>query len=93
MMKTGSRNRLFVATKEKVFVAEGQCCQCGLWMNLADGTPVTWRCIACKGYCCRQCTLVDPVEKTYYAQTYCSTSCKDAYLVQCKILELPDPED
>lgn len=86
MAKTRMPNRLYVAEKGKLFIAEGQCCRCGLWMNLDDGSPVTWRCIACKGFCCRKCTLVDPIDRTYYGQTYCSVDCRTAYLVQSEML-------
>lgn len=49
-------------------------------MQHDDGSPVLWLCIMCGDVVCRKCTLVDPVERTYYDDTYCSADCRQKYL-------------
>ena len=55
------------------------CCRCGRDKN-DDGSPVTWRCTFCEDVVCRRCTLVDPAERTYYEETYCSLDCRRKHL-------------
>lgn len=60
-----------------------ECCRCGRQSN-EDGSSVTWRCIQCGGTVCRRCTLVDPLERTYYDDTFCSVKCRDDRLQAIK---------
>lgn len=52
------------------------CCQCDREQN-DDGSAIRWRCSVCGRLVCRQCTLVNLAEKTYYDETFCSKDCWD----------------
>ena len=69
------------------------CCQCGMNIHLDDHSPVTWKCIACKGFCCRKCALINPANREYYGETYCSFACRDAWRVQSSMLGLSLEDD
>ncbi len=50
------------------------CCQCSKEHN-DDGSQVQWRCSICGRLVCRHCTMINPVEGTYYDETLCSKEC------------------